>query len=442
MMKKNFIFLLGLLVLSMVIQKSFTMFLNKSFKFALIQKAYADDDGDGDGDSDSDGDGDGNDRDDSDDDDDSAKSERMITEKRSSEHDGDYKPFEPGIVLAVNADNAALKRAKAFGLIRKRQIVLNELKLVVICFQAPKAKNAPAIVRKLNRQSLNAPFDLNHYYKVADDAKNDMRSYPAKLVGWEKRSGTKGRGAVVGMIDTFVDTKMQSLANQNIITRSFVSNKTPSKAKHGTAIATLIVGAHSSRFPGFIPGAKLYATNTFFLAKSGWQHSSALNIAQGLNWLVSKNVRIINLSIAGPHNKLLEEAIKRTQVRRTILVAAAGNNGPKAPPAFPAAYDGVIAVTAVDRFHRPYRLANRGRYVSLAAPGVSIWIPDENGRGQFRHGTSYASAYFTAMAAEMLRRTHLKTHSGTLLDIFKKNALDLGPRGKDNIFGWGLVRSR
>ena len=163
-------------------------------------------------------------------------------------------------------------------------------------------------------------------------------------------------------------------------------------------------------------------------------------ISQALDWLVSKDVKVINMSLAGPPDKLLERALQKAMEHNVVVVAAAGNGGPTAPPAYPAAYDNVIAVTAVDRFKRVYHKANQGFYISFAAPGVSIWTPDEKSPGKFRSGTSFASAYVTAMAAEFYDQANSKVSQDKILNILKSNVFDLGDTGKDSVFGWGLVR--
>ena len=202
----------------------------------------------------------------------------------------------------------------------------------------------------------------------------------------------------------------------------------------------LLVGKPDSQFPGLMPEASLYAADTFFIDQAGRVQTSAMVIARALDWLVAQDVSVINMSLSGPKNKVLERSIEQVLQQGKVIVAAAGNNGPQGSPAYPAASKGVIAVTAVDRFQRPYSRANRGWYINFAAPGVGIWTPCIDGRGRFRNGTSYAAAYFTAMAAEQLNQPGMKQGHKALRKVSRKRALDLGPPGKDPIYGWGLVR--
>ncbi len=344
-------------------------------------------------------------------------------------------------MLAINADRTTRARIKNLGLTIDREMVLDELDLTITRFKVKKGATARSSLRRLRQLKTTVQYDLNHYYQIAGDHEcNDIRCYGTDLIGWKTDREINGRNIKIGMVDTLVDTHIPALSKQNITRKSFVLKGKLSPKNHGTAIAALLVGASDSHFPGLLPNAALYAANVFFVDKSGRQRSTALSIAQSLDWLVSKEVTVINLSLTGHRNKLLEQAVGQTLAHNIPLVAAAGNNGPKAPPAFPAASKGVIAVTAVDRFQHSYRQANHGRYISFAAPGVSIWTPGDHGRGQLKNGTSYAAAYVTAIAVEILNHPGIEKNQNSVCAVMRKNVLDLGPSGRDDIFGWGLVR--
>ncbi|PCK05859.1 MAG: hypothetical protein COA42_17795, partial [Alteromonadaceae bacterium] len=105
----------------------------------------------------------------------------------------------------------------------------------------------------------------------------------------------------------------------------------------------------------------------------------------------------------------------------------AGNSGPDAPPVYPAAQQGVTAVTAVDAALRLYDQANHGDYIEFAAPGVDVWAADAQEAGQYHTGTSFA-APFVAAALALVGR-----------DKLIQSAIDLGATGKDSEFGYGLV---
>ena len=349
--------------------------------------------------------------------------------------------FESDVVLAVNIDPASLSKIKDLGLAIERRVVLEELDLTITRFRVKKKNAEQDTLRRIRQLNTPVTYDLNHFYQLSGDAGcDDIRCYPVNLIQWRRAEGNRGKGIRLGMVDTSVDTRIPALKSQDITGKSFVSNRPSASKDHGSAIATLLVGKTGSHFPGMLPDAALFAANAFFLNSSGHARTSALNIAQSLDWLVSNKVMVINLSLAGYNNKLLRQAVRQTLARNIPIIAAAGNNGFKSAPVFPAATRGVIAVTAVDRFLRPYHRANSGRYINFAAPGVGIWTPGDHGRGQLRHGTSYACAYVTGIVAELLNRPGIKNDQSFIRSALKKNVLDLGRPGRDPVFGWGLVR--
>jgi subtilisin family serine protease len=136
---------------------------------------------------------------------------------------------------------------------------------------------------------------------------------------------------------------------------------------------------------------------------------------------------------------LLEHAIKQLALQNQVMVAAAGNDGANAEPAYPAAWPGVIAVTAVDGRLNVYREANRGDYVELAAPGVDIWAARAGAGGAYYRGTSFAAPYVTAAMAAGQRRGN-SSRSGDRQRL-RQQARDLGEPGKDPVFGFGLLQT-
>ncbi len=159
---------------------------------------------------------------------------------------------------------------------------------------------------------------------------------------------------------------------------------------------------------------------------------------RAIDVLVARQVSVINMSLSGPENGVLAKAIQRVDHKGIDMIAAAGNGGPGAKAAFPAAYDQVIAVTAVDRQKKPYRRANRGDYIDLAAPGVGVWAAASIEGTRPKTGTSFAAPFVTAAAA-------LAKSRGVAIDdiagVLTKDAEDLGEPGKDPIFGWGLLNA-
>jgi subtilisin family serine protease len=119
-----------------------------------------------------------------------------------------------------------------------------------------------------------------------------------------------------------------------------------------------------------------------------------------------------------------------------LVMAAAGNGGPVAQPMYPAAYDTVVAVTAVDGGHQVFRLANRGTYLDIAAPGVGLLHARAGGGYVASSGTSFAVPFAATAAARLLS----EQPGADVMSLLYQSAEDLGPPGHDEIYGHGLLR--
>lgn len=247
--------------------------------------------------------------------------------------------------------------------------------------------------------------------------------------------------ARLGMIDTGINTEHAVLKDARIEVVRFGEASSPkSGLQHGTAIAALLVGAADSRAPGLLPGASLIAVDTFSKRPQG-DVSDAFNLVRGMDFLISREVDVVNLSLSGPHNAVLERSVAKAGEANVLLVAAAGNEGPRAGAVYPAAYPGVVAVTAVDRQKKPYRRAGQGEHIDLAAPGVNVWTAASVSGARTRTGTSYAAPFVSAAAALWIAGAE-KAQASQAISALTGQAEDLGDPGKDHVFGWGLVRPR
>jgi subtilisin family serine protease len=120
-----------------------------------------------------------------------------------------------------------------------------------------------------------------------------------------------------------------------------------------------------------------------------------------------------------------------------ILIAAAGNGGPNAAPLYPGSDADVIAVTATDNNDAVFKLANRGDYIAIAAPGVDIMAAAPGGSYQFTSGTSIAAAHVSGTVALMLQKNPaLKPQD--VRAILSKTATPLGPKLGRSEVGAGL----
>jgi hypothetical protein len=283
-------------------------------------------------------------------------------------------------------------------------------------------------------------FDLNTLYRPNALLCDEDGCAAFEMVDWQPRIGSCGLRPRIGMVDTAVNASQPALQGQRLQVLVLPRpDAGPATALHGTAIATLLIGRSDSRTPGLLPEAELIAANAFFSA-GGEDVADAYAIAEAVDLLVMLDVDVINMSFAGPANGVLADLVARAAGAGVALVAAAGNNGPRADPAYPAGYPEVVAVTAVDRRGRIYGEANQGSYIGFAAPGVDLWTAASISGGRLRSGTSYAAPFVTAvLAARRAERPDEPIEAS--LAVLSDGARDLGPEGPDPIYGQGLIRA-
>ena len=248
-----------------------------------------------------------------------------------------------------------------------------------------------------------------------------------------------GRGALVAVVDTGIDTLHPDLVAAVAGSFDATEGAPPADDPHGTAIAG-IISAHGA-IQGVAPGAKVLDVRVFQADPVGaGSIASTMILLRGLQWANDQGSRIINLSLAGSRDALAGLAIAALVRKNTVVVAAAGNAGASAPSAYPAAFDDVIAVTATDLRDALYASANHGSYIAVAAPGVDVIAPALYEAYQVGSGTSFAAAHVSGVIALMLERGP-KLSIQEIRAALQSGAKDLGPPGTDDEFGAGRVNA-
>ncbi|WBU62108.1 S8 family serine peptidase [Paracoccus albus] len=259
------------------------------------------------------------------------------------------------------------------------------------------------------------------------------------MIAWPTDVSGCGEAPRIGMVDTDLNAEHDALKQARVTIRKIDSGDMAASEKlHGTAVAALLVGQQDSRAPGLVPHAELIAVDAFYKIRSD-ERADAFALIEALDYLVAEQVDIVNMSLSGPANEALADQIRHMAAQDMVMVAAAGNGGPKSKPSYPAAYDDVIAVTAVDRDSRVYRRASRGPYIDVAAPGVDVWTAASISGRRGKTGTSYATPFVTAAAA-LLMQARPELSAGEVREIIQASAQDLGEEGRDEVFGYGLLQ--
>jgi subtilisin family serine protease len=298
-------------------------------------------------------------------------------------------PVRRGEVIAIDLAPADLARAEAAGFRRLRRETQPDLNLAMTILAPPKGRSAVEGLQMIRALAPTGDFELNHIFEPAGAALNTYASIGARAAGL----GSAEAGGAIGMIDGGVAAH-PCLALATIEQRGFTP-RGPKPTGHGTAIASLLVGSDGV-FVGAARGRSLLVADVF-----GGQAAagSAEAIVGALGWLAQRNARIVNISLVGPPNRLLQRGVDALRARGILIVAAVGNDGPAAPPLYPASYPGVVAVTAVDARDRALLEAGHASHVDFAAPGADMAAATP-GRGySVVRGTSFAAPLVAARLA-------------------------------------------
>jgi hypothetical protein len=349
-------------------------------------------------------------------------------------------PPRPEIVVATpDAGGIDLIASQGYALVERTSIGIVTLELGR--FTLPPNRSVAQAEAEISGLVPGAIFDLNHLYEPGELACVDGDCQAFQLIGWTDDARACPAGVTIGMIDTTVNAEHAALSGVELSkVQVLAADRTAGSAIHGTAIAILLAGGADTRTPGLLSGVKLVAAEAFHKATDGEDRADIFDIARAIDRLVQQDVSVINMSFAGPANAILERVAAAAIERDVILVAAAGNAGPQSEPLYPAAYEGVVAVTAVDGERQVYRRAVNGAHIDFAGPGVQLWTAASVSGGRFRSGTSYAAPFVSAALA-VARAQEPDTPADQLVSTLAAQAADLGDPGRDDVFGWGLVQT-
>ncbi len=355
---------------------------------------------------------------------------------------------------------ALLDAAFAEGFTLLREQGLDGLDLRVAVLRSPRGLATAAALERLRALAPDAVIDFNHVYTGSGAVDGTappatpQRAGPAgtpsaapSVVPVAGASAPDAPGSRVGLIDGAVDTTHPAFRGVDIRVRACTKPAAPSA--HGTAVASLLVG-RDTRFRGVLPTATLYAAtvqcgdgasggSASGSAGAGAGGEGAVDtIAAALAWMARERVPVVNVSLVGPANRTLEQVVRAFVAKGHVLVAAVGNDGPAAPPLYPAAYPQVVGVTAVDARQRVIAEALRGLQVMFAAPGADVAVAAGARGYAAARGTSFAAPVVAGLIAQRLHEPDA-ANAARVLDELVRLALDLGAPGRDPVFGHGLV---
>ncbi|HMF89054.1 MAG TPA: S8 family serine peptidase [Candidatus Angelobacter sp.] len=373
----------------------------------------------------------------------------------------DPSSYVPNRVLAIiagdslqSADATAKKLARTYDLDLAEIQWLESIHAALVSFALRGRNDVPGKVAALLPQVLLAQPDF--IYKTSEETVEEIEiepdppgklEYGPKLIGVDHLRGSfTGKDVTVALIDTGVDTGHPALAGK-IAEEADMTGKGFTADVHATLLAGIIASEPKAGagISGIAPGARLLAIKACEAqsARAAAAQCWSRTLARGVDLAIERRAGVINMSLGGPagvEDPLLKRMVDEAVNRGALVVAAAGNDGARARPGYPAALSNVVAVTAVDSKNHLYASATQGNFISLAAPGVEIISTSPGGRLLVSSGTSLATAFVSGTAALALQQQS-RLSPRALQTLLERTAQDLGPPGKDPQFGNGLVNA-
>lgn len=313
-------------------------------------------------------------------------------------------PAVRGEVIAVDPGPAVMAALADAGFEVAADERIEGLDIRSVTLRVPRGWSVDRALSRLGRIAPGGEFAANHLH---------LQSGEAAMPADETLAQSAGAPSQVGIIDGGVASH-PSLRG-TIQQRGFAGGA-PRSSAHGTAVASLIAGQGSVR--GAAPGAALLVADVYGNDPAG---GNAGALARAIGWMAAQRVPVVAISLVGPSNALVARAVSQAQARGVHIVAAVGNDGRAAPPAYPASYSGVIAVTGIDGRGRVLGEAGRASHLDYAAPGADMAAAGGNGRLVSVRGTSYAVPFVAGRLAVHVR--------GRGLAGLNAEATDRGRRG-------------
>ena len=330
--------------------------------------------------------------------------------------------------------------AQQFGLTIVEQQTIGTLSRAVYTFRIVNGQSVRGVIGRVEAAGLKIAAQPNYTYRPTQDRNNPNADLgdPAQYIVnkfhlAEVHRITKGDKVVIAVIDSEIDSNQPNLVG-TVSDRYDAGCGATSPDSHGTGMVGAI--ASHGQLLGVAPQAKIIAICAF--GGAGRPQSSSIKIIKGLDYAIQHGARIVNMSFAGPADPALSQALQIAREKGILVIAAAGNAGPKSPPLYPGADPNVMAVTATDESDHLFSGANQGKYITVAAPGVDVLVPAPAGGVQLTTGTSVATANVSGVAALLIaRKPSLKPEE--IRAILFATAKHLGSQGINPQYGAGLV---
>lgn len=328
---------------------------------------------------------------------------------------------------------------------------IESLNVYCVVYEMAQTDSITLLLEKLRRDPRVESAQEMHYFRsmaLQDSSYND--AYAGFQHGLESMNVSQahefanGKGVKIAVIDSGVDLRHEDLLGSQIKSRDFIpKGRRSSSTAHGTAVVSLIVANpnNDKGIVGIAPAAELMALRACWSnGDSERALCNSFTLARAMDFLIHSPPDLINLSIAGPRDPLLGRLIDKALANGTVIVAARPDLGGSADldKAYPAGYDGVLAVTAA-RAASAEMSGGNAWTDTIVAPGEQIMVALPDDGYDFRSGSSLAAANASGVIALLLERMP-DLDGATIARILKKSQIGNG-QGNDKSKGSEVINA-
>ena len=322
--------------------------------------------------------------------------------------------FRPGEVLVETA--SGVSRSTIEAILRSHRLTEAEETVIGLTGQSlrlwrfPTTRSVPGVVGELGGEMALASIQPNYIYAPQGDAATTSPAFVdeywlAKLRVDKSLDLASGEPVRIAVIDTAVDAAHPDLKGSIEAEFDAIGGNEPTHIfEHGTSMVGAIA-AHGL-LKGVAPTVHILVARALDRDDRDLELGSTQSVMKAVQWAFDRRARIINMSFAGPvDDPGLHAELAAAYAKGVVLIAAAGNDGPKARPRYPGADKDVVAVTATDASDDVFATASAGSYIAVAAPGVDVLLTAPNGAYAMQTGTSVSAALVSGVAALLIERS-------------------------------------
>lgn len=367
------------------------------------------------------------------------------TDTRETAREGD---LQPDASVTTPPEKVA-REAPVRGPATTVQVVLADGRPEIVTHEVNGRAQAVEVIAAAQDDPDTLAVAIDRPVTLASDGTTSTISDPLRARQWgltrldaeDAWARSTGSGVTVAVIDTGV-AKVDDLRRAVLPGTDLLDPKGDGSADtngHGTHVAGIIAAARNNGIgvAGLAPNARILPIRV--LDEDGGGRAS--DVCNAIVWAVDHGADVINLSFGTGSYPPLSVAVDYAIVHDVVVVAAAGNEQRRGnEPQYPAALPGVVAVGATDQDDRITTFSNTGPYLELTAPGVSVLSTFTVGYAS-KSGTSMSAPFVSATAA-LVRAAAPQATAAQVRATLDRTAIDLGSRGVDETFGYGLVDPR